>query len=98
MTAKFPIQKYCFKALIRILCRCSSGLGDEVATFKATGPVTAMAFSPDGDHLAVADANRKVHLLKAKQSFEKAHTREWGFHTAKVRTRMVMGLDLFCIF
>ena len=53
-----------------------------IKTFKLSGAVTDLAYSPYGAYLATADANRKVTLLD--QDYEKANSREWGFHTAKV--------------
>ena len=53
-----------------------------IKTFKLSGAVTDLAYSPNGAYLATADANRKVTLLD--QDYEKANSREWGFHTAKV--------------
>jgi hypothetical protein len=47
--------------------------------------VTDLAYSPNGAYLVTADGNRKVTLLDA--DYEKAHAREWGFHTAKVNRR-----------
>ncbi len=49
-----------------------------------TGPCTDLAYSPDGCYLVSADGNRKVTLFKVSNDYEKANTREWGFHTAKV--------------
>jgi len=47
-----------------------------------SGAVTDVAFSPNSSYAVTADANRKVTLFNA--DYEKAHAREWGFHTAKV--------------
>ena len=49
-----------------------------------TGPVTDLAYSPDGSHLVTADGNRKVTLFNVANDYSKANPREWGFHTAKV--------------
>ena len=49
-----------------------------------TGPVTDVAFSPDGKYLVAADGNRKVSLFKTDSDYEKGNPREWGFHTARV--------------
>ncbi len=56
---------------------------EEVKTAKATGAVTSLAYSPDGRFLVAGDANRRVTLLSAPE-YEKAHAKEWGFHSAKV--------------
>ncbi|XP_053207066.1 actin-interacting protein 1-like [Panonychus citri] len=42
-----------------------------------------VAYSPDGQFLAAADANRKVVLYRSP-NYELAHNVEWGFHTARV--------------
>jgi len=49
-----------------------------------SGPVTDVAYSPDGKYLVSADGNRKVTLFKVDDDYEKANPREWGFHTARV--------------
>lgn len=51
-------------------------------TVHLSGAVTDIAYSPNGAYVVTADANRKVTLFDA--NYEKAHAREWGFHTAKV--------------
>lgn len=56
---------------------------DEVKVVKATGIVTSVAYSPDGTLLAIGDANRRISLLSVP-GYEKAHAKEWGFHSAKV--------------
>uniref|UniRef100_T1KFN6 Actin-interacting protein 1 n=1 Tax=Tetranychus urticae TaxID=32264 RepID=T1KFN6_TETUR len=45
--------------------------------------IADVVYSPDGQYLAVADANRKVVLYKTP-NYELAHNVEWGFHTARV--------------
>jgi len=45
--------------------------------------ITDVAYSPDGQYLAVTDANRKVVLYSAS-TYELAHNVEWGYHTARV--------------
>jgi len=48
-----------------------------------TGPITDVAYSPDGQYLVAADANRRVILYRLP-GYEVATKDEWGFHTAKV--------------
>ena len=57
---------------------------DEVKMIKLTGQLTSLAFSDDGKLLASADSNRKVTLFSVENNYDKAHGKEWGFHTAKV--------------
>ena len=57
---------------------------DEVKVIKLSGQVTSLAYSPNSDLLASTDSNRKVTVFAADNNYEKAHNREWGFHTAKV--------------
>ncbi|XP_074598989.1 actin-interacting protein 1-like [Brevipalpus obovatus] len=45
--------------------------------------ITDVEYSPNGQFLAVADANRKVVLYTAF-TYEPAHSVEWGYHTARV--------------
>lgn len=47
------------------------------------GPVTDVAYSPDGKYLAACDANRKV-ILYSSLTYEPAHSLDWCFHTARV--------------
>jgi WD40 repeat protein len=54
---------------------------------RLSGPVTDVAYSPNGKFVVTADANRKVTLFDA--DYEKANPREWGFHTAKVFQRIL---------
>ncbi len=61
-----------------------------IKTVKLSGGVTDVAYSPDGSYLATADSNRKVTLLD--QHYEKANSREWGFHTAKVTNKYDTGM------
>ncbi|CAL8071404.1 unnamed protein product [Orchesella dallaii] len=55
----------------------------EKATLDHLGPVTDVKYSPDGNYLAASDGHRKVVLYSAA-SYEPAHNKEWGFHSAKV--------------
>ncbi|XP_039281777.1 actin-interacting protein 1 isoform X1 [Nilaparvata lugens] len=48
------------------------------------GPVTDVAFSPDGKYLVACDANRKVILYTLPDFQTLAHNKEWGFHSARV--------------
>ncbi|OXA52969.1 actin-interacting protein 1 [Folsomia candida] len=47
------------------------------------GPVTDVSYSPDGNYLAASDGHRKV-MLYSTSTYELAHSKEWGFHSAKV--------------
>ena len=58
-------------------------------TVHLSGAVTDIAYSPNGAYVVTADANRKVTLFDA--GYEKAHAREWGFHTAKVSAKFMAG-------
>ena len=49
-----------------------------------SGAVTDLCYSPDGSYLVTSDGNRKVTLFSVANDYQKATTREWGFHTAKV--------------
>lgn len=64
------------------------GLADNGVTEKKkivlTGALTDLSYSPDSSYLVTADGNRKVTLFSVANDYEKAHSREWGFHTAKV--------------
>jgi len=64
-----------------------SGNGDGVTSKKKvtlTGAPTSLAYSPDGKYLVSGDSNRKVTLFEVGADYEKANSREWGFHSAKV--------------
>ncbi|GFT79997.1 WD repeat-containing protein 1-B [Nephila pilipes] len=52
------------------------------ATMEHRGAITDLAYSPNGVYLAASDSNRKIILYT--DSYELAHTHEWGFHTARV--------------
>jgi len=52
-------------------------------TLDHLGPVTDVKYSPDGNYLAASDGHRKV-VLYSTASYEPAHNKEWGFHSAKV--------------
>ena len=60
-----------------------AGQLDMVQEIALTGAAQDLAFSPDGKYLVTADSNRKVTLFNAG-FYDKPHTKEWGFHTAKV--------------
>ena len=66
-----------------------AGTLEEIKTIKVSGSVTSVAYSPDGQHLVVGDSNRKVTLFNVAAGYEKAHTREWGFHSAKVTKSLI---------
>ena len=57
---------------------------EERKKISLSGAVTDLCYSPDGSYLVISDGNRKVTLLSVSNDYEKATTREWGFHTAKV--------------
>ncbi|TRY78602.1 hypothetical protein TCAL_06452 [Tigriopus californicus] len=56
---------------------------ESIHTVALSGSPTSIAFSPCQSSFVTTDSNRKVTLFKAG-SFDKAHTKDWGFHTAKV--------------
>lgn len=47
------------------------------------GAVTCARYNAAGDRLLAGDAHRKLILYDA-ESYELAHNKEWGFHTARV--------------
>ena len=57
---------------------------EERKKISLSGAVTDLCYSPDGSYLVISDGNRKVTLLSVSNDYQKATTREWGFHTAKV--------------
>lgn len=60
---------------------------EEMSEIKLLGQPTALAYSPDEKFLTMSDSNRRVTLLKVgapSAHYEKAHSREWGFHSARV--------------
>jgi WD40 repeat protein len=67
---------------VRIYNVADGGL-DVVKEVQCSGPITDVKYSPDQKHMVVADGNRRVTLF-AVPSYEKPHSKEWGFHTAKV--------------
>lgn len=60
-----------------------SNTAESIHTVALSGSPTSIAFSPCQSSFVTTDSNRKVTLFKAG-SFEKAHAKDWGFHTAKV--------------
>jgi WD40 repeat protein len=69
---------------LRIYATHNNGL-DLIKEISLSGAVQDASFSPDQKYLTTADANRKVTVFTVG-SYEKAHSQEWGFHTAKVNT------------
>jgi len=67
---------------LRIYNVAEAGL-DLVKEVQLSGPITDVQYSPDQKHVVTADGNRKVTLYSVP-AYEKPHTKEWGFHTAKV--------------
>ncbi|VDM74600.1 unnamed protein product [Strongylus vulgaris] len=56
----------------------------EEKTLPHTSPITAVAFSPNGDYLVATDSGRKVVPYSVKDGFKNIADKEWTFHTAKV--------------
>jgi len=69
---------------VRVFATGNGGLDLVTDEIKLTGTPMDLAYSPDQKYLVVADSNRKVTLFSAGGGYEKPHTKEWGFHTAKV--------------
>jgi len=57
---------------------------EERKKLNLSGSVTDLCYSPDASYLVTSDGNRKVTLFNVANDYQKANTREWGFHTAKV--------------
>jgi len=57
-------------ALLTCAVKCRAGVAEEVLSTRAFGTVSAIAFSPGGTLLAVAGADRTVHLLKPDDGSE----------------------------
>uniref|UniRef100_A0A4W3HTS5 WD repeat domain 1 n=1 Tax=Callorhinchus milii TaxID=7868 RepID=A0A4W3HTS5_CALMI len=55
---------------------------DGVKTLKAKGPVTAVAYSPDGAFLAVCDANKVITLFSVADEYKEENT--YHGHHAKI--------------
>jgi cell division cycle protein 20 (cofactor of APC complex) len=55
----------------------------EVATVETRSAVSAVAYSPVGDQLAIGDAGRQVELY-ARGSWEVRVKGKWVFHTSKI--------------
>ncbi|XP_063607202.1 actin-interacting protein 1-like isoform X2 [Penaeus indicus] len=55
----------------------------EKTTLQHLGPVTDVAYSPDGQYLVACDANRKV-IVYSLPGYEKFNRMEWGFHNARI--------------
>ncbi|CAD6190536.1 unnamed protein product [Caenorhabditis auriculariae] len=49
-----------------------------------SAPITSVAFSPNGEYLAVTDSGRKVVPYSVSKDFVTASEKEWTFHSAKV--------------
>ncbi|CAJ0579324.1 unnamed protein product, partial [Mesorhabditis spiculigera] len=63
--------------------KLASGALNEEKTLDHSGLLTALAFSPDFEHLAATDANRKVVAYAVGKDFVRANEKEWTFHTAR---------------
>jgi len=70
---------------VRVYNVAQGGQGlDLLAEIQLSGAAMDLKYSPDQKYLVTADSNRKVTLFSAGGGYEKPHTKEWGFHTAKV--------------
>jgi len=79
--------------LLRIYSSQNNGL-DLVKEITLSGSVQDLTFSPDQKYLCSADSNRKVTVFNVG-SYEKAHSNEWGFHTAKVNSVAWTGDSMY---
>jgi len=70
---------------VRVYSLVSGGTAlDLVTELSLSGSAMDLRYSPDQKFLVTADSNRKVTLFSAGGGYEKPHSKEWGFHTAKV--------------
>lgn len=58
---------------------------DDMTTLKdATSPISTLAFSPDGSHLAVGLSNGKIFVYSNASGSWNLETNRWSAHTARV--------------
>lgn len=60
-----------------------SSLAEQTALSNPTGTISALAFSPDGSHLAAGNSSGKIYVYDAAGSWEVVADR-WSAHTARV--------------
>jgi WD40 repeat protein len=71
--------------IVRIYSLSSSGSLSETSTLKdATSPISALAFSHNGNHLAAGLGNGKVFAYTSSSGEWKLETNRWSAHTARV--------------
>ncbi|KAF2819659.1 tricorn protease domain 2-containing protein [Ophiobolus disseminans] len=70
--------------LVHIYTLSGTSLKDtETVLRRATSPITALAFSPSGQKLAVGSGNGKIYAYEASGDF-KLITDRWSAHTARI--------------
>jgi len=70
--------------LVHIYTLSGTTLKDtETVLRRATSPISALAFSPSGEKLAVGSANGKIYAFEASGDF-KLITDRWSAHTARI--------------
>ncbi|KAK4613931.1 hypothetical protein CLAFUW4_09020 [Fulvia fulva] len=70
---------------VRLFKAASPASFDDMTTLKdATSPISALAFSPDGSHLAVGLANGKIFAYSNTSGSWTLETNRWSAHTARV--------------
>lgn len=62
----------------------SASFGDMIELKDATSPISALAFSPSGTHLAVGLANGKIFVYSTSTGSWALETNRWSAHTARV--------------
>nr|POE47993.1 putative wd repeat-containing protein c9g1.05 [Quercus suber] len=62
----------------------SASFGDMIELTEATSPISSLAFSPSGSHLAVGLANGKIFVYTTTSGKWALETNRWSAHTARV--------------